>query len=586
MSEAVSALALSLVANPGAYVFVVGSGLSRAAGIPTGWEIVERLIQRLAAAEGEPRQEDPAGWFAAKKGSVPSYTTLVESLAPRAAERAGLLAGFFEATDEDRRLGLKQPTRAHRAIAELVHLGVVRIIVTTNFDRLMEAAVRERGIEPTVVSSDDDLAGVPPLTLIRCLVIKAHGDYLDTRIRNTPDEVASLDPEISAYLGRIVQEYGLLIAGWSADYDAGLRGVFCASAAGRYAAHWTSRSDLSGEAAQLAADLRANIIRIRDADSFFAALVEAVKSVQSLLRHGPLGEEVAVATAKRLMGSSEGTIPLSDLLMTSVERARTTAQDSRPTVVTSPEHFAEWLETLKNESRELIRLYATIGYWGGADHANILLRGLERLTQWGLEGGIVVILKSRMYPSLLALYAAGIASVAAQNFPMLARLLRARLPHSESRNPGDDDTLPASQVLNAAAVLDHGATDGVLNLGVARPSKHYTPHSVLTFREVRPFVGDLIPGDVEFERAFDTFEALLAARYVVDGGRGVPTGEYAYRGHRIMMGRGVPERLQDALRREGSIWPPVVAGVFDDVDQAERALSSLIERLAGYNFDW
>ena len=42
--------------------------------------------------------------------------------------------------------------RTHtRAIARLVRSGHVRVIVTTNFDRLMENALREEGIEPTVV---------------------------------------------------------------------------------------------------------------------------------------------------------------------------------------------------------------------------------------------------------------------------------------------------------------------------------------------------------------------------------------------------------------------------------------------------
>ena len=36
----------------------------------------------------------------------------------------------------------------HHAIAELMERGFVRIVVTTNFDRLLEHAIGERGIAP------------------------------------------------------------------------------------------------------------------------------------------------------------------------------------------------------------------------------------------------------------------------------------------------------------------------------------------------------------------------------------------------------------------------------------------------------
>jgi hypothetical protein len=35
--------------------------------------------------------------------------------------------------------------------------GYIRVIITTNFDRLMENVLGERGVEPTVVASVDAL---------------------------------------------------------------------------------------------------------------------------------------------------------------------------------------------------------------------------------------------------------------------------------------------------------------------------------------------------------------------------------------------------------------------------------------------
>jgi hypothetical protein len=49
------ALALSLHHSPGVYAILVGSGLSHAAGIPTGWEITLNLVSRLATLDGGKR---------------------------------------------------------------------------------------------------------------------------------------------------------------------------------------------------------------------------------------------------------------------------------------------------------------------------------------------------------------------------------------------------------------------------------------------------------------------------------------------------------------------------------------------------
>ena len=46
-------LAFSIEANRGVYAVLVGSGVSRAAKIPTGWEVTLDLIRKLAKLCGE-----------------------------------------------------------------------------------------------------------------------------------------------------------------------------------------------------------------------------------------------------------------------------------------------------------------------------------------------------------------------------------------------------------------------------------------------------------------------------------------------------------------------------------------------------
>ena len=51
-------LAFSVYENKGVYALLVGSGLSRAAEIPTGWEITLDLVRRVAAAQNTEDQDD------------------------------------------------------------------------------------------------------------------------------------------------------------------------------------------------------------------------------------------------------------------------------------------------------------------------------------------------------------------------------------------------------------------------------------------------------------------------------------------------------------------------------------------------
>ena len=41
-------ISLALDANKGAYALLLGSGVSAAAGIPTGWQIVSDLVTKVA----------------------------------------------------------------------------------------------------------------------------------------------------------------------------------------------------------------------------------------------------------------------------------------------------------------------------------------------------------------------------------------------------------------------------------------------------------------------------------------------------------------------------------------------------------
>jgi hypothetical protein len=216
-------LALSVHSNPGTYAILVGSGLSRSAGIPTGWEVVQDLLRKVAVLHGQDPSSDFQDWYKSTYKKDPDYSDLLDDLGKTLHERRQLLRAYFEPTDDEREQGLKTPTVAHRAIADLMKSGFVRVVITTNFDRLLETALAGVGIQPVVISTADATKGALPLTHQQTLIVKINGDYLDSRIKNTVQELDTYEPELDSLLDRIFDEFGLIVCGWSAEWDTALR---------------------------------------------------------------------------------------------------------------------------------------------------------------------------------------------------------------------------------------------------------------------------------------------------------------------------------------------------------------------------
>lgn len=203
----------------------------------------------------------------------------------------------------------KSPTRAHRAIARLVAAGHVRVIITTNFDRLTENALRENGVEPTVISSDDSLKGAVPLIHSRCYVVKIHGDYLDTRIRNTDAELGAYTPELNALLDRIIDEHGLIVCGWSGDWDPALRSAITRAPNRRYRLFWAARGKPSAVAETVISHRAGKVIAIEGADAFFERLEMLVSAQTDAQRPSPRSVDLHIAQREEVSGSARVSHP-------------------------------------------------------------------------------------------------------------------------------------------------------------------------------------------------------------------------------------------------------------------------------------
>jgi hypothetical protein len=200
--------------------------------------------------------------------------------------------------------------------------GHVRVILTTNFDRLLENALRDAGIEPTVIASEDALAGATPLIHTRCTVVKLHGDYLDTRIRNTGVELATYGSATNALIDEVIDRFALIVVGWSGEWDEALRAALLRAPNRRYPLYWAARGRIAPLAQDIISHRGGRSFEISDADSFFARLVDTTDALRRAGRSHPQSVAVALELAKRFCRDDRYAIEWAEFLAAEANRIR------------------------------------------------------------------------------------------------------------------------------------------------------------------------------------------------------------------------------------------------------------------------
>jgi len=446
-----SQLAVAVEASPGVHALLLGSGISSAASIPTGWQITSTLAQRLAKSMGiDVSLSATKTWFETKFATGLSYSDVVGAIGLTSDQRAMMLREFFEPTPEERLDAKKQPTAAHRAIAELVKQGYIRCIVTTNFDRLIEMALSEVGVAPSVIIHDSDVAGALPLQHSACTVVKVNGDYLDGRFRNTPAELTHYPKPVVDLLRRIFAEYALIVCGWSADYDHALRDILLKTKR-RFPVFWCRR--VGSTTHSVASAIHATVGDIQDADEFFMDLKERVMSVSSLRTPPPADPEVALATTKRLLAHGDDFVRLSDLVLNEALAVGDFLRNQRDAIEANRalrEPPQDAVGNYESVAERLAIELVGIAYWSdNSEHQSIVVRVIEILHENTTSSTKSYDTRLLKYVTSLCITSSGIAAIAGERFGMLAALLTAPLFEQHDRK-----TLSAASVYDAERVMD------------------------------------------------------------------------------------------------------------------------------------
>ncbi|WP_028898426.1 SIR2 family protein [Prevotella sp. HUN102] len=431
--EKLTTLAFSMYSNKGAYALLLGSGISRSAHIPSGWEVEEKLIQKLGASQGIIVSDDWHQWYKDKYQQSASYSSLLGEIVKTPTERVQLMKSFFEPTDEEKEIGWKTPTKAHLAIAKCAKKGYIRVILTTNFDRLLEKAFELEGVTPQVISHEGAISQATPIVHSKIpTIIKINGDYIDCQFRNTAEELDEYPEQMKLYLYRIFEEYGLVTCGWSGEWDKGLIEIINGATHSRYNSFFTYIGEAKNSIMSLSRDRMGELMPIESADNLFSELYEQITALEKYDANANMSHEMMLARVKKYISSKQYDIEFADIIEKwGAEAYNQITEVAHYNFSLTKESFERYLEIHLRAIDPLLDAAIITARWGKEWHVklfgDILIKLCIKPFKNG-ERGVVETSYIHALAPMLLLNVIGIACVKFGRFKELNSILKLSVP--------------------------------------------------------------------------------------------------------------------------------------------------------------
>ena len=409
----------------------------------------------------------------------------------------------------------------------------------------------------------------------RCCVIKVHGDYLDTRIKNTPTELADYDVRMNGLLDQVFDQFGLIICGWSADWDVALRASIERAPSRRFTTYWASKGAPSETALRLIQHRDAQVIHISDADNYFTSLQEKVEALEQFSHPHPLSVQTAVASTKKYLAEDRFRIRLHDLIDEEVTRVigkLCSPEIAKVNVNITNAELTQRVHKYDIACKTLISMAVTCGQWGGREAVEIWQRTQQRLYSTAGSGGNVMLVEYQRYPIALITYAACLGAILAKNFEFISSLVRTTLRKKDVIDKMAIEIVPPYRMLQLPEQSGK-KLQGMENNPA--PLNSWLQNSL--FR----CLGDNFSSSHEFTLAFDQVEILLALAYGKYGIRNFqrpekwfPPGCYCYRNDDSL--ESIIIEITNSLTSPETAIPYVTSGLFgDSASECQEQLNSL-----------
>lgn len=207
--------------------WMLGAGASADAGVPTAGQLIDDLLAILYCSENgirraelmrDPRWRDRVREYYDGRRGLPLlaedtfYSAIFERVYPDRDARARYVRD---------QLAGRRPHPGQHTLAGLVAAGLAPVLITTNFDTLLEDAIRpvldaDATARLTVLDPESSARAAFTLaTDAHPLLIKIHGDLGAVTVKNTTAELAEQDEKLRAATLGLLGRYGLLVAGYS-----------------------------------------------------------------------------------------------------------------------------------------------------------------------------------------------------------------------------------------------------------------------------------------------------------------------------------------------------------------------------------
>jgi SIR2-like domain len=237
-------------------VFLLGAGASFRAGIPMAadavWWIVNRHFSRYVRGGQlqSPRRSEVEMWLRQEHSQWFNFSPdAIADNFPEAVDRLLVPSEFRREVLHD----LVQPrngiNEGYKHLARMMHRGLCRTVLTTNFDRLIQTALKS--LEPHVrhvVEVNQVPGDFDQFSLLRKFqVVYLHGSVEHYRDRSTHRETADLDAELARLIEPLLRDWPLIVIGYRGAEPSIMNSLLGRVASSRTAfrngLYWCTRED-------------------------------------------------------------------------------------------------------------------------------------------------------------------------------------------------------------------------------------------------------------------------------------------------------------------------------------------------------
>lgn len=222
------------------FCFVLGSGASKESGIPTGGELVNIWDRELTERNAEVHEKWKSDNEITEENKASFYSRFYRR---RYGRNPSDGKNFLEKNMEG-----VLPNMGHFYLAYLLSRTKNRIVITTNFDRLVENAINDFTSSIPLVIGHDTLTNFMEAEQERPVVLKIHNDLLFDP-KNTEEETEKLSEGWRKALDRVFQEYSPVFLGYGGNDRSVMD--FLTDNAGKFQSgewkcpYWTARKEFS-----------------------------------------------------------------------------------------------------------------------------------------------------------------------------------------------------------------------------------------------------------------------------------------------------------------------------------------------------